>query len=70
VVAPKGTPAPIVEKLNIAINQGLRTPEIKAALERFSALPKTGTSAEFEVFLRDQLPKWAAMVKLAGAKSE
>ncbi len=70
VVAPKGTPASIVEKLNGLINEGLRTQEIKTALERFSALPKAGTPAEFDAFLRDQIPKWAAMVKLAGAKAE
>jgi tripartite-type tricarboxylate transporter receptor subunit TctC len=70
VVAPKGTPAPIVAKLNAAINEGLKTAEIKAALARFSALPKGGTPAEFEAFLRDQQPKWASMVKLAGAKAE
>ena len=70
IVAPKGTPTPIVEKLNAAINEGLRTPEIKAALDRFSALPKPGSPAEFDAFLRDQLPKWASMVKLAGAKGE
>jgi len=70
VVAPKGTPPPIVEKLNRLINEGLRTAEIKAALDRFSALPKAGTPAEFDAFLRDQMPKWAGMVKLAGAKGE
>jgi tripartite-type tricarboxylate transporter receptor subunit TctC len=70
VVAPKGTPMPVVEKLNAAINEGLRTQEIKSALDRFSALPKASSPAEFDAFLRDQLPKWAAMVKLAGAKGE
>ncbi len=40
VVAPKGTPAPIIEKLNAAINEGLRTTEIKTALGHFSALPE------------------------------
>jgi tripartite-type tricarboxylate transporter receptor subunit TctC len=70
VVAPKGTPVPIIDKLNAAINDGLRTPEIKTALSHFSALPKASTPAEFDAFLRDQLTKWAAMVKLAGAKGE
>jgi tripartite-type tricarboxylate transporter receptor subunit TctC len=70
VVAPKGTPAPIVAKLNAAINEGLRTEEIKAALAKFSALPKAGSPQDFEAFLREQLPKWASMVKLAGAKGE
>jgi tripartite-type tricarboxylate transporter receptor subunit TctC len=70
VVAPKGTPAPIVAKLNAAINEGLKTNEIKAALTKFSALPKAGTPADFDKFLREQQPKWASMVKLAGAKVE
>ena len=70
VVAPKGTPAPIVAKLNAAINEGLKTDEIKAALAKFSALPKAGSPQDFEAFLREQLPKWASMVKLAGAKGE
>jgi tripartite-type tricarboxylate transporter receptor subunit TctC len=70
VVAPKGTPAPIVAKLNAAINEGLRTEEIKAALAKFSALPKAGSPQDFDAFLREQLPKWASMVKLAGAKGE
>jgi tripartite-type tricarboxylate transporter receptor subunit TctC len=70
VMAPKGTPKEIVAKLNAVINDGLKTPEIKAALTRFQALPKAGTPQEFEAFLKDQLPKWASMVKLAGAKGE
>jgi tripartite-type tricarboxylate transporter receptor subunit TctC len=70
VVAPRGTPAPIVARLNEAINKATETPDNKAALERFSALPKTSTPAEFEAFLKSELPKWAEMVKLSGAKGE
>jgi tripartite-type tricarboxylate transporter receptor subunit TctC len=70
VVAPKGTPAPIVAKLNAAINDGLKTEEIKAALTKFSALPKAGAPHDFDALLREQIPKWASMVKLAGAKGE
>ena len=70
VMAPKGTPPQIVAKLNAVINDGLKTDEIKTALARFQALPKASTPQEFEAFLKDQLPKWASMVKLAGAKGE
>ena len=70
VMAPKGTPQPIVAKLNAAINAGLNTPEIKTALARFHALPKATSPQEFEAFLKGQLPIWASMVKLAGAKGE
>jgi tripartite-type tricarboxylate transporter receptor subunit TctC len=70
VMAPKGTPPQIVAKLNTVINDGLKTDEIKTALARFYALPKASSPQEFEAFLKDQLPKWASMVKLAGAKGE
>ncbi len=70
VVAPKGTPEPIIQKLNAAINEGLKTAEIKAALARFSALPKPGTPQDFDAFLKQQLPIWASLVKLAGVKTE
>ena len=70
VMAPKGTSPQIVTRLNAVINDGLKTNEIKTALARFQALPKTSTPQEFEAFLREQLPKWAAMVKIAGAKGE
>jgi tripartite-type tricarboxylate transporter receptor subunit TctC len=70
VMAPKGTPPQIVAKLNAVINDGLKTEEIKTALARFHALPKASSPQEFEAFLKDQLPKWASMVKLAGAKGE
>jgi tripartite-type tricarboxylate transporter receptor subunit TctC len=70
VAAPRGTPPQIVVRLNAAINDGLRTPEIITTLTRFNALPKPGTPRDFEALLKDQLPKWAEMVRIAGAKGE
>ena len=70
VVAPRGTPPQIIGRLNAAINAGLKTPEMTTALDRFSALPKGGTPEEFGALLQQELPKWAAMVKLSGAKGE
>ena len=70
VVAPAGTPAPIVAKLNAVINEGLKTPEMQATLARLSAIPKIGTPQDFTAFLAAEVPKWAALVKLAGAKVE
>ena len=70
VVAPSGTPAPVVGRLNAAINAALAGAEVKAALLKLSALPKTGTSAEFAAFIAAEMPKWAAAVRLVGAKIE
>jgi tripartite-type tricarboxylate transporter receptor subunit TctC len=68
VVAPAGTPAPIVEKLNAAINAGLQSTAAQQNLAKFSAIANTGTPADFKKFLADQMQKWGAIVKLAGAR--
>jgi tripartite-type tricarboxylate transporter receptor subunit TctC len=70
VVAPHGTPEAILSKLNTAINNGLKSPEAKAALDRFSSIAKIGTPAEFGAFIAEQGKRWGALVKLAGAKIE
>jgi tripartite-type tricarboxylate transporter receptor subunit TctC len=70
VVAPAGTPAEIVAKLNAAINAGLQSAEAKTSLEKISAVAKLGTPADFATFLAAELPKWAEVVKVSGAKVE
>jgi tripartite-type tricarboxylate transporter receptor subunit TctC len=68
VVAPAGAPAAIVNMLNRSINESLASPEAKAGLARFSAIAQTGSPQEFAEFVAGELPKWAAIVKLSGAK--
>jgi tripartite-type tricarboxylate transporter receptor subunit TctC len=68
VVAPAGTPAEIVLKLNRSINNSLGSAEAKAGLERFSAIAQTDTPEEFGAWIASELPKWAAIVKLSGAR--
>ena len=68
VVAPAGTPGPVIERLNAAINAGLKTDAAKASLAKFSAIADTGTPDDFKRFLADQMQKWGAIVKLAGAR--
>ena len=70
VVAPIGTPPEIIIKLNTAINEGVQSAEMKANLARFSAIPKAGSPQDFAAFLGEEIPKWAAIVKLSGAKVE
>jgi tripartite-type tricarboxylate transporter receptor subunit TctC len=68
VVAPAGTPVPIVEKLNAAINTGLQSAQARESLAKFSAVAKLGTPDDFKTFLADQMLKWGAIVKLANAR--
>ena len=71
VVAPAGTPAPIVAKLNAAINDGPEDRRRSRPRSTASARsPKVGTPQEFGAFLAEQMPSWASLVKLAGAKIE
>jgi tripartite-type tricarboxylate transporter receptor subunit TctC len=65
-VAPAGTPKPVVDKLNAAVNQTLALPEIAAAWERQGAKPMTMTPAEFDAFVRKDIEKWAQVAKFAG----
>jgi len=62
-LAPARTPGPIVEKLNAAINAGLKTPELKTALERLSNVPLGGTPADFTNVIKADLAKWSPIVK-------
>jgi len=66
-MAPAGTPQPIVDKLNAAINETLNRPEIVAAWDRQGALPMAMTPAEFDAYLRKDITKWAAVAKFSGA---
>ena len=68
VVAPAGTPPSIVEKLNAAINAGLKSDAVQKSLANFSAIAKLGTQEDFRQFLAEQIQKWGAIVKLAGAR--
>src|SRR4029077_6203735 len=70
VVAPAGTPPDVIATLNRAVNDGLQSAEMKQNLARFSAIAKAGTPQDFAAFMRSELPKWAELVKLAGATAE
>jgi tripartite-type tricarboxylate transporter receptor subunit TctC len=67
IVAPTNTPKPIVDKLNAAINYTIARPEIVAAWKRQGATPVPMTPAEFDIFLRKDIEKWAQVAKFSGA---
>ncbi len=68
VVAPAGTPRNIVDQLNAAINDGLKSQAAQDSLAKFSAIAKLGTPEDFKKFLAEQMQKWAAIVHIAGAR--
>jgi tripartite-type tricarboxylate transporter receptor subunit TctC len=68
VMAPKGTPKEIVEKLNTEINKTIELPAVKAAWAKQGAFPMPMSTAEFDKYLRADIEKWAKVVKFSGAK--
>jgi tripartite-type tricarboxylate transporter receptor subunit TctC len=70
IVAPAGTPKPIVDTLNAAINQTIARPEIGAAWQRQGATPMIMTSTEFDAFLHKDIEKWAQVAKFFGATGQ
>ena len=70
ILAPAGTPRPIVEKLNGEITKIVSAPEMTEAWAKQGAAPLAMTTAEFTKYLRDDIEKWARIVKISGAKAD
>lgn len=68
ILATAGTPRPIVERLNAEIRKIVATAEIRDALSKQGAEPVTDTPEEFAAIVRDDVAKWAKIVKATGAK--
>ena len=70
IMAPTGTPKPIVEKLNAEITRIVNTPEMKAAWEKQGAVPMSMSTSEFDKYLREDIEKWARVVRISGARPD
>src|SRR5579863_9433987 len=62
-MTPKGTPRPIVDKLNTAVNEAIKRPEIIKLWADQGAVPMAMTPEAFDKFLRGDIVKWAEVVK-------
>ncbi|MEO7727758.1 MAG: tripartite tricarboxylate transporter substrate binding protein [Burkholderiales bacterium] len=67
-VAPAGTPAAIIDKLNGAFVKILRMPAVASYLSGQGADPDPGTPAEFSAYIKAEIVKWAKVVKDSGAR--
>ena len=68
VSGPPGMPAEIVAKLNRAINDALKSDDMKAALRKLGGDPLGGSPQEFSAFLAEEAPRWLEVVKASGLK--
>lgn len=66
--APAGTPAPIIERLNAVVRRGLDLPEARAVMEKQGLDVTPSTPAELGALVKNDLAKWAKVIKAAGIK--
>jgi tripartite-type tricarboxylate transporter receptor subunit TctC len=69
-VAPAATPKDVQARLNGAVREVMRLPEIAASLEKTGILPLVMTAEAFHAFVKKENERWAAVVKTAGIKVE
>jgi tripartite-type tricarboxylate transporter receptor subunit TctC len=70
VLAPRGTPQGVIERLNREIVAQLQTQALREQLATVGVAPDIGTPLEFASFIRSEMEKWGAVMKFAGMKPE
>jgi tripartite-type tricarboxylate transporter receptor subunit TctC len=69
-MAPKGTPKEIIDRLNAEITKIIAKPEIRQAWAKQGAEPTTMSPEAFDAFLRRDIEKWAKVIQQAGIKPQ
>ncbi len=68
--APKGTPKPIVDKLNAVMNSALQSPELTKRLQDMGAEVRPLSAAAYAAFWKDEIDRYRDVVRISGAKLE
>ena len=67
---PAGTPAPIVQKLNDAVNRAIRSPDVRERLDAQAFDPVGGSQKQFADYVKAEIAKWGKVVRATGAKPD
>jgi tripartite-type tricarboxylate transporter receptor subunit TctC len=67
IVAPAGTPAPVIAKLNAEINKVLAMPEVRAKITVEGGSVLGGSAGQFGALIRSEIPRWGKVIKDSGA---
>ncbi len=67
---PAGTPQPIVQKFNDAVNQALRSPDMRERLGALAFEPMGGTPQQFSGYVKAEIVKWGQVVRAGNIKAE
>ncbi len=68
IVAPAGTPAAVVEKINAVVNQGLATPSMRQKIVGLGGEPEPKSVAGFAAYITDQYKRWGDVIRITGVK--
>src|SRR5262249_7236556 len=66
IVAPAGTPEPVVRLLNATLNEGLKTAEAQALIRRLGVVSRPVSAEEFGAFIAAKRTQWTAAAKAIG----
>ncbi len=69
-MAPAGTPQPVVARLSAEMDKILRRPDVMERFQQLGAEPVGGTPAELAAFIASETVKWREVVKASGAKAD
>ena len=69
-VAPKGTPKAVIDKLNAAANEALKDPQLRELMLSQGNEIGGGTPADFAALIKSESAKWSVVVKTANIKPE
>jgi tripartite-type tricarboxylate transporter receptor subunit TctC len=70
VLAPAGTPVAVIDKLNTAINNGLKSPDVQAQLAKLGTEPRIRSRQDLVKFMAQEAEQWAKLVSAAEIKLE
>ena len=70
IVAPPRTPGPIVEKIAAGVREAIKLPDVQKRLAELSAEPSGMTPAEMASFMRQEVERWAMVIRSASVRVE
>src|SRR5271170_7145069 len=70
VLAPAGTPQPVIAKFNAAMVAALNDPGLRARLHESGTTPSPSSPGEFGNYMREEIARWATVIKEKGLKGE
>ena len=69
-MAPAGTPAPVIERLNREVNQALRAPEVQQRMQDLGAASLAGAPEDFAKLVAAETARWGEVVRRLGLKAD